>query len=171
MDANALKDLEYRAEFERQQFELYEARRLACETQASAVIAAALAVAALVLADYARKGHPRFVFLLAALLGILATLAFALIARFVSWNTPHLLGGRDFLGETTRPSKRVKSTLDAARDFSGENPRELRVLTWEHWRARACSAHELSLLKDQRLRSSLWGFSLPFLYLAVRLVS
>jgi hypothetical protein len=52
-------DLEYLAEFERHQFDLYEARRLAEETHASAVMAAALIVAGLVLTNYARKPHPK----------------------------------------------------------------------------------------------------------------
>ena len=39
MGSNPVADLEYRAEFWRQQFDLYEARRLAEETHANAVLA------------------------------------------------------------------------------------------------------------------------------------
>jgi len=44
MDDPALVNLESRAEFERQQFALHDTRRLAAETHANAVSAAALAV-------------------------------------------------------------------------------------------------------------------------------
>jgi hypothetical protein len=70
MDDPALVDLGCRAEFERQQFALYDTRRLSAETHANAVIAAAIAVAAFVLADYGRQPHAHPVWLVVALLDI-----------------------------------------------------------------------------------------------------
>jgi hypothetical protein len=169
VDKRALDDLEYRAEFERQQFELYEARRIAEETSANAVIAAAVAVVALVLADYGRKGHPDFVWLLVALLALLWTLVFALITRFVSWKTPHLVGGKDSASGMVRPSDVVDQTLKDVRDARDESGSDLRERAMAHWRARACSAYELSTLKGRRLRWSLWGFIGPLVYFALRL--
>jgi hypothetical protein len=171
VERRALEDLEYRAEFERQQFQLYEARRLAEETQASAVVAASFAVAALVLADYGRKGHPEFGWLLLALLALVWTVVLALVARFVSWRTPHLLGGEDYRPGTQRPSDVVDSSLDAVRQFSESDQLALRERVKDHWRARAYSAYALSKLKGSRLRWSLPGFVGPLVYFAVRLAS
>jgi hypothetical protein len=89
------QDLDYHAEFERRQFELYEARRIAEETQASAVVAAAIVAAGLVLTDYVRKSDPDWfvVAVVVALVGCLWAFALATAARVVSWETPPWLGG------------------------------------------------------------------------------
>jgi hypothetical protein len=88
MTQEALARLEYDAEFERRQFALYEARRLAAETHANAVVAAALAIAAFVLSDYSRKPHPATPWLIVALVGVGSTLVLANLARVLSWTTP-----------------------------------------------------------------------------------
>ena len=130
MSSDPLADLEYRAEFERQQFELYEARRLAEETHASAVMAAAVAVAAFVLAGYGRKSHPGLGWLVVALVGLLWAFALATNARVVSWETPRWRGGieltpvRSMLRAISK-SDRVKSTVDAVHSFFAKDEREL----------------------------------------------
>ena len=91
MEKLAPQDLEYLAEFERHQFDLYDTRRLAEETHANAVIAAALTVTALVLADYGGN-RTSVIWLVIALLGLLWAFAWAMNARVVSWYT--LAGSR-----------------------------------------------------------------------------
>lgn len=131
METPGLEDLEYRAEFGRRQFELYEARRLAEETHANAVVAAALAVGGAVLAVYGRKRHPSGWWLAVALLGLLLAFVLALSARFVSWETPP-----SRLGPYRGPkpdSDLVESTREAVNDRSGADAaaRELRHLVFK----------------------------------------
>ncbi len=173
VDDPALADLEDRAEFERQQFALYDTRRLSGETQANAVVAAALAVAAFVLADYARQPHPHvglIVGLIVALVGLVWAVAWANLARFVSWTTPRCLGGAKLAPEE-RPSDIVKRTLYVVRHSPDVDRIVLRRRILEHWLARAESAFKLSELKDTRLRWSLLGFVGPLVYFAARLLS
>jgi HPt (histidine-containing phosphotransfer) domain-containing protein len=167
MDDSASDDLEYLAEFERQQFLLYDARRLAAETHSNAVVAAAVTVAALVLSDFSRQDHPRVGWLIAALVALLWTLLLANLARVVSWNTPRWRGGAKVEGK--RPSDEVRDTLAAVRNERAEN--SLRKRAVEHWHARAISAYELGTMKDRRLRLALSGFAAPLAYFAARLIS
>lgn len=167
MEDGQLADLEYRAEFEREQFLLYEPRRLAAETNANAVIAAALAVAAFVLSDYARTGHPPAVWFIFGLAGLAWTLVFANVARTVAWTTRWWLGGMTPVDQV-RPSDRVGTTLEAVRAPEASTV-GLREKTVEHWHARALSAWQLGVLKDRRLRQSLWGFVGPLAYFAAQL--
>jgi hypothetical protein len=95
MDDARLSDLEYRAEFERQQFDLYDSRRLAEETHANTVIAATLTVAAFVLADYSRSSHPGVVWLAVALVGLVWAMCLATLSRVVSWETSRHRGGAE----------------------------------------------------------------------------
>lgn len=171
MDDPAVVDLEYRTEFERQQFALYDTRRLAAETHANAVIAAALAVAAFVLADYARRPHPDLGWLVFALSGLAWALVVANLTRVVSWNTPRWLGGAKRVAGEGRPSDIVKQTLCVVRDSRDAEPIALRQRMLAHWRARADSAWRLGELKDSRLGWSLLGFVGPLAYFAARLVS
>jgi hypothetical protein len=168
MDDQYLRDLEARAEFERQQFLLYDGRRLSAEVQANTVIAASLAVAAVLVGDYGRPDHPRVVWLLVGLLGLGWGFVVANIARFVSYNTPRWRGGAKF---RVLPSDVVWETLDAARKGDPGDSVAIRQLTLEHWRARAESAYELGKLKDCRLRWSVGGFLGPAVYFAVRLAT
>jgi hypothetical protein len=169
MDDPALVDLEYRAEFERQQFALYDTRRLSAETHANAVIAAAIAVAAFVLADYGRQPHAHLVWLLVALLGITWAIAMASLARVVSWTTPRWRGGAKLAPSERLPSNIVGQTLSAVRGLNDADRNALRERIVEHWRARAESAWRLGQLKDRRLGLSLWGFAGPLAYFAARL--
>lgn len=171
MDDVALKDVEYRAEFERQQFILYDARRLSAETHANAVIAAALTVAALVVSDFAREKHPALAWLVVALIGLGWAFAFANIARVVSWTTARRMGGTKSTPGEQLPSDDVGHTLAAVRAADGSGQIALREQALEHWRARANSAWRLGSIKDQRLRQSLWGFAGPLAYFAARLLS
>jgi len=166
-------DVEARSEFERQQFQLYEARRLSTETYANAVIAATLVTAAVVVSDFGRAedagDRPGGVILAAALLGLLAAFGLATIARVVSWETR-----RVFLGvEPTRderPDLAVRRTLDAVRDCT-EGDVELRRRIHAHWRARADSTWRLDRHKGRLLRWSLVGFAGPLIYFAARLLA
>ena len=169
MEDAGLADLEYRAEFERRQFDLYDARRLAAETHASAVIAAALGIAALVANDYSRASHPRLIWLLFALVGLMWAFLLANVARFVAWTTSRWSGGTKWVAHSPLPSTRVGETLDAVRQASGEDSLALRGKALEHWKARADSAWRLGALKDKRLRLALWGFVGPLAYFAARL--
>ena len=165
---------------------MYETGRLAQETHANAVIAAAITVAALVLVDYAHEIHPAWPWFAVALAGLVVTFTLATVTRFVSWETPPWRGGKRHrrsnrpsasapFEPTTppevRPSDRVGSTLNAVREYSGDDPLELRALASAHWRARASSAFALSGLKDNRLRWSLCGFLGPAAYFAARLLT
>jgi hypothetical protein len=170
VDGGALADLEYRAEFERRQFELYEGRRLSAETHANAVIAAALAVAAFVLSDYSRKAHPGLGWLLAALIGIAWTIALANLARVVSWTTPRWRGGSKAAPEGL-PSDIVWRTLSAIRELDVAEGAVLRKGVLGHWEARARSAWKLGDMKRRRLDVSLWGLLGPLAYFAARLAS
>lgn len=171
MEDPALADFEYRAEFERQQFTLYDARRLSAETHANAVIAAALAVAAFVLADYGRKPYPHLAWLLVALLGLTWAIAWANLARVVSWTTAWWQGGTKLAPPQRLPSDIVGQTLSAIRGLDDADQIVLRQSVLEHWRARAESAWRLGQLKDRRLGWSLWGFVGPLVYFAARLAS
>lgn len=171
MEKLAPQDLEYLAEFERHQFDLYDTRRLAEETHANAVIAAALTVTALVLADYGRKSHPSVIWLVIALLGLLWAFAWAMNARVVSWYTPRWLAGPGHkVTDADVPAGRVRSTLEEVRDLTGDSL-ALRRLVVRHWRARADSAWRMGTLKGTRLRRSLWGFAGPVLYFAIQLTT
>ncbi|HEV7752606.1 MAG TPA: hypothetical protein VGO71_13760 [Baekduia sp.] len=163
-----LTDLEYRAEFERQQFVLYDARRLAVETHANAVIAVALAIAAVMVSDYARDDHPAIGWFLIGLAGVGWVFVFANIARVVSFPTPRWLGGKRW--KPRAPSDVVKDTLNTIRDEPGAGL-ALRKHAHDHWRARAESAYKLGDLKGRRLRLSLWGLLAPAVYFAARLLS
>jgi hypothetical protein len=185
VDTPGLKDLEYQAEFWRQQFEVYEARRLAEETHANAVVAAALAVAAAALASYGRKPHPSGWWLAGALLGVGFAFVFALSARVVSWETPLWLGGpywrkrialywRERIAREEQPKKRlpfeeVGMTLDRVRSYYGSDQRELRQRAIDHWQAREQSTYCLGNVKEARLRLALLGFVGPALYFGVGL--
>jgi hypothetical protein len=162
--------VEYGAEFERRQFELYEARRLSAETHANAVVAAALAVAAFVLADYGRKAHPALGWLVAALLGVAWTFVLANVARVVSWTTPRWRGGAKVLPEGRR-SDVVSRTLAAIRDLDPADTLPRRQGALAHWHARAISAWQLGELKRRWLDRSLWGLAGPLAYFAARLAS
>lgn len=160
-------DAEYRAEFERQQFLLYEARRLASETHANAVFAAALAIAAVLVADYGRTDHPALLWFLLGVAGVAWVLVFSNIARIVNFLTPRWRGGGSWGDE--RPSDVVGRTLTAMRE--GElGGVALRDSAHEHWRARALSAWHLGLLKGRRLGLSLWGLLGPVVYFAARIL-
>jgi hypothetical protein len=169
MSATDLDSLEYAAEFERQQFTLYDARRLAAETHANAVIAVAITVAALVLNDFANKGHPRTCWLVIAMAGLSAALGLANIARFVSFKTPPARGGKKWPEPV--PADAVKRSLEAVRKADLGDAEQLRRLTLEHWRDRAKSAHKLGALKDRRLRQALIGFLGPLIYFGVAIAS
>ena len=171
MDDPALADLEYRAEFERQQFALYDTRRLAAETHANAVIAAALAVAAFVLADYSRHAHPDVGWLVVALLGLIWAFVMANLARVVSWKTPRWRGRAKRKAGEKRPSDIVDKTLEVVRDSGDADRIVLRQRMLEHWSARADSAWRLGKLKDRQLRWALWGFLGPLAYFTARLLS
>jgi hypothetical protein len=163
-----LEELEEYAEFERQQFMLYDGRRLAAENHANAVAAAALTVVALVAADYARKGHPALGWFIAALIGAALTVVLASRARSVSWSTPALLGGaRGLSGE--QPAKEVGDTLRAVRAVPVGDRRAFRENAHDHWHARSISAWRLGRLKDRRLRQATIGFVGPIAYFVVRL--
>ncbi len=137
------EDLKYRAEFERQQFQVYETRRLAEETQANAVMASAVAVSAFLFNDYARKHHPGTwlaVLFIVALVALAVTFVFALNARIVSWESrrvmqPRLRRRRHKHAAKPVPAKRVARTLTAVRCSDGD-PCELRRPVQVHWRAR-----------------------------------
>src|SRR5438067_11162990 len=124
MSSDPVADLDYRAEFERRQFELYEARRLAEETQASAVIAVALVVVGLVLTDYARQIASQSLVPCCCAGRFLMDVRLSTSARIVSWETPRWRGGAK-LTETPVPSNRVKSTRVAVREHSGADQQEL----------------------------------------------
>jgi hypothetical protein len=165
-DEQRLADLELRTEQERATFDLYEHRRLAVETQATALTAAALTVGGLLLlgfddlsglGDVPEWGVP------VALVGLTWALVCASLARFGSWDTPTKYGGprQAYHGE-------VKRTLDALRDATEKTASdELRQLAHAHWKARAESAWKLGQFKFERLRLALWGLVLPVLYLLV----
>jgi hypothetical protein len=123
-----LKDLEYSAEFERQQFALYDARRLALETPANAVAAVALAAAAFVVTDYGRDEAVDVAWLILALLGLGWAFVLANVARVVSWLTPLWRGGGKT--RTPRPSDVVGDTLDASRDRNNKGSAALRQDAW-----------------------------------------
>jgi hypothetical protein len=163
-------DAEYLADFERQEFALYDARRLAVETHSNAVIAATLATAAFVLADFNRRSH-RCALALLALLGGVWTFASATNARVVSWDTPLWRIGVKRPTSELKPSDEVGETLLAVRDCEGGTTgRDPRPLAIAHWHARAISAWKLGAAKDRRLRWALWGFAGPALYFGARLL-
>jgi hypothetical protein len=81
------------SEFERQQFLLYDSRRLAVETHANAMIASALAIAVVLVSDYARDDHPPIAWFVAGLAGLAWLLVFANIACVVWFLTPWWQGG------------------------------------------------------------------------------
>jgi hypothetical protein len=157
-DEQRLADLELRTEQERATFDLYEHRRLAVETQATALTAAALTVGGLLLlgfedlsglGDVPEWGVP------VALVGLIWALVCASLARFGSWDTPEKYGGpkEAYHGE-------FKRTVDALRDATEETePVELRRLARTHWNARAESAWKLGGFKFKRLRLGLLGAS------------
>jgi len=166
-----LEGIAYGAEFERQQFELYEARRLAAETHANAVVAAALAIAAFVLSDYDRRSQPGVPWLIAALVGVAWTLAFANLARVVSWKTPRWRGGPDSSSPSEKPSDVVARTLTATRDADIADPIGWHRAALMHWQARAKSAWHLGDMKRRRLDIALWGLLGPLAYFAARLAT
>jgi hypothetical protein len=141
-DEHRLADLELRTEQERATFDLYEHRRLAVETQATALTAAALTVGGLLLlgfedlsglGDLPQWGVP------VALVGLIWALVCASLARFASWETPQKYGGptEPYHGE-------VKRILAALREATEETDSEvLRQLAHAHWNARATSAWKL----------------------------
>ena len=165
--------LEKRAEFERQQFDLYEARRLAEEGHANTVVAAALAVAGLVLADIARHHHRPWwlwVGFGVAMVGLLYVIIVGINARVVSWETPRRRGGVKQSEGTTKPSDCVRKTLDEVRGEALEGQGlDLGFLLQRHWRARADSAWKLGVAKGWRVRWSVVGFVGPLVYFVVRL--
>lgn len=161
-------DVDYRAEFERQQFLLYEARRVASETHANAVIAAALAIAAVLIGDYSRRGHPSLAWFVIGVGGVAWVLVFANVARTVSFPTPRWRGGRKW--EPEPPSDVVDKTLRAMRR-KGLHGVVLREGAHRHWQARAVSAYQLGLLKSQRLNLALMGVLGPAAYFAARTIS
>lgn len=169
MEDRQLESLEYAADFERQQFVLYDDRRLAAETHANAVIAGAVTVAALVFSDFARTEHPALGWFIAAVVGLAGAFVLANVARVVSFETPRWRGGGE--REQPLPSAVVKATLCAAREVAAGDPETLRERTRAHWRARAHSPWKLGDLKDRRLRQSLVGFLGPLAYFAARLLS
>jgi hypothetical protein len=120
VDEPTSDDPEYLAEFERQQFALYDTRRLTAETHSNAVVAAAVTIAALVLSDFSRKGHPSVGWLVVALVGLLWVLVLATVARVVSWKTPRWRGGAKWEGK--RPSDEVGDTLAAVRAANAGDP-------------------------------------------------
>jgi hypothetical protein len=140
-DEHRLADLELRTEQERATFDLYEHRRLAVETQATALTAAALTVGGLLLlgfedlsglGDVPQWGVP------VALVGLIWALVCASLARFASWDTPKKYGG------PTEPCHgEVKRTLAALREATEETDSEvLRQL-----------AHALERSRDQRVEA------------------
>jgi hypothetical protein len=161
-----LADLEFRTEQERATFDLYERRRLAVETQATALTAGALTLGGLLLvgfADLAALGDVPEWGVPLALLGLLWALVCASWARFASWDTPRRLGG-----PKEQPHLQVKETLSALRGATERTkPDELRRLALAHWNARARSAWKLGEFKFEWLRAGLWGLLLPGLYLVV----
>jgi hypothetical protein len=163
------KDMEARAEFERQQFLLYETRRLTTETHANAVIAATLVVTAVVLTDYGRpedpQQRPALAWLILALLGLVVAFAFAVLAREVSWRTPRWRGGSS-LGEAASASGEALVAVRSCPDGGVE----LRDRIHQHWRARAHSAWTLGDVKSRLVRLALWGFVGPLVYFAASLV-
>jgi hypothetical protein len=172
-----LDDLAYRAEFERQQFQVYETRRLAEETHANAVIAAAVAVAAFVLNDYGREGHPNVAWLIAALLGVVFVIVLAINARTVSWESRRWMRVRFSKAMRKRfpasrtPKDSVGDTLNAVRSSPSGLPEELRRRVIAHWHERQQSAWALGDLKSQRVRWALAGFAGPLAYFVARVVT
>jgi hypothetical protein len=161
-------DLEYRAEFERQQFLLYDSRRLAVETHANAVIASALAISVVLVSDYAREDHPPAAWFVFGLAGVAWLFLFANVARVLSFPTPWWRGGSRW--PEGRPSDVVWQTLETFRDRP-ELGSALREQAHEHWHARAVSAYELGDLKGKRLNLALVGFIGPTAYFLDRLLA
>jgi hypothetical protein len=165
-DEQKLADLELRTEQERLTFDLYEHRRLAVETQATALTAVTLTVGGLLLLgfeDLAGLGDVPEWGVPVALAGLIWALVCASIARFGAWDTPRILGGPK---ERYHPD--VQRTLAALRAATAETgPVDLRRLTHAHWAARATSAWKLGEYKFRRLRAALWGLVLPVVYLVV----
>jgi hypothetical protein len=155
-DGQRFADLELRTERERAPFDLYEPRRLAVETQATALTAAALTVGGLLLLgfeDLSGLGNVPEWGVPVALVGLIWALVCASLARFGSWDTPKRYGGprEAYHGD-------VKRTLDALRDATEETePVELRRLAHAHWNARAHSAWKLGEFKFKRLRLASGG--------------
>ena len=171
MDANTEGDIQYLAEFERQQFALYDARRLAAETHANAVIAATLATSAFVLADFNRRSHPDVLWLVVALVGSAWTIALATNARVVSWDTRWWLGGVKRPADEAKPSDEVRRTLLCVREAERAMRADTHSRVLTHWRTRAISAWRLCACKDKRLRRALWGLAGPAAYFAARLLA
>lgn len=171
-------DIERRTEFERQQFALYETRRLEVEKQATAVIAAALAIAAFTLNDFGRAGHPALGWLLVAVVGLLITSAYAFAARSLDFRTPRWRLGSKWDSEASEhddktpelPHQATKRTLACVRELPVAETDPLKTAILAHWYARAQSAWQLGELKDKRLRWSLWGFVGPVVYIVVRII-
>ena len=159
-----IADLEARCEFERQQFQLYETRRLATETHANAVIAAALVITAIVLTDYSRADGPAFGWLLVALVGLVAAFGLALHAREITWQTPPWRGGTD-PDDLEAMALATKAALEEIRDRSASGV-ELRRQIHRVWQARARSAHRYGEVKSQLVRIALVGFVGPLIYFA-----
>jgi hypothetical protein len=178
-DDSPLADLDFRIDQEREQFALYEHRRLGIETQATAVTAAALAVAALLVASRDTLPSGDFISwsLTLAVVSLIWTVTCASAARFCAWPTLRRLNdsgvGRRVLRAvrwTEQDSgldldERVGCTLDALRAAPEADSLGLRQRALAHWRARAQSAFRLGEWKWGFLLRGLWGLAAPFAYI------
>lgn len=163
-DERAVADLEFRVQQERETFLLYERRRIDYESQATALTAAALTLAALLVAGsdklIALGTAPRFG-LSVALVALVVAMLCAAIARFSSWGAATRLGHREPRNLT------VGDSLEAMRNPGDISAAELRELALRHWHARALSAWDLGDFKVKWLTYAAFAFAAPIVFLLV----
>jgi hypothetical protein len=150
-----------------EEFNLYERRHLAVETQATAVTAASLVIAALLVTNRGDVvgigtqigscvGTAIEIGVALAIGGLLWTIALASLARFGSWLTPKWRGGPS--GQRHLDVQRAVEKLKACGEYTP--PLRVRRLAVEHWKTRATSTRELGKWKRTRLNRGLWGLAL-----------
>jgi len=164
-DESTVAAWDFRVEQERETFQIYERRRLGVELQATAITAAALTIAALLVVTAEELSDLSVVAewgIAPAIGGLLWAIGWASVARFASWRSPTYLGR-----PPEQPDEDVNRSLKALRTAKDAGVVELRRLGRDYWRSRAHSAWKLGDFKWRLLKRGLWGLSVPFVYLFV----
>jgi hypothetical protein len=158
-------DWEFRVEQEREQFQLYERRRVDYEVQAAAVTAGALALAAVLVAGQgrlAKLGDAVQVGTSVAIFALVVAVLLALTARFASWGAFAKLQRREERRDTA-----VRESLQRLRSSEAMSGVELRKLAYEFWNRRAESAWRLGAFKQSWLKWSGVALIVPMIFLVI----